>query len=112
MTDRTLMAPGSAIITASSYEKQRVAAGRYRQSGRYRKRCWIAPRSIHRKMQALVFGRDGHVCVECQSDSDLHLDHIVPYVHGGLYIEWNLHTLCGTCNSRKGARTNGGETRG
>lgn len=101
MTDRTPMAPGSAIITAANYAKQLSLVGKYQRNG---KRCWYPSASIHRKMQKFILNRDGQQCVECGSRNFLHLDHVTPYQRGGLYIEWNLQALCESCNARKGAR--------
>ena len=52
-----------------------------------------------------VYDRDGHRCVECGTDADLTLDHIIPWSKGGDDTVANLRTLCRSCNSRKGART-------
>lgn len=56
-----------------------------------------------------VFARDDFTCKHCGSkgsgDSMLHADHVVPESKGGPTTIENLQTLCGSCNSRKGART-------
>ena len=53
-----------------------------------------------------VLRRDGYKCVKCQADTWLSIDHIRPQAMGGLGTEDNLQTLCRSCNSRKGARSN------
>lgn len=52
-----------------------------------------------------VFVRDGFECVVCGALHDLTIDHIWPQSKGGTNEEGNLQTLCRTCNSRKGSRT-------
>ena len=51
-----------------------------------------------------VYARDGYRCVGCGSPDDLTLDHIQPWSRFGSDDPRNLQTLCGSCNSRKGAR--------
>lgn len=51
-----------------------------------------------------VYERDGWRCLECGSEDNLTLDHIKPWIRNGPDTEDNLRTLCGPCNSRKGAR--------
>jgi hypothetical protein len=51
-----------------------------------------------------VYKRDGYRCVECGADEDLTLDHVIPWSRNGSDKEDNLRTLCGSCNSTKGAR--------
>lgn len=51
-----------------------------------------------------VWDRDGWRCVACGTHVGLTVDHIVPVALGGSDDMTNLQTLCGRCNSRKGAR--------
>ena len=56
-----------------------------------------------------IFTRDGYRCVKCDADgtdtrNDLTIEHRIPVSAGGTNAEWNLETLCRSCNSRKGAR--------
>ena len=51
-----------------------------------------------------IFKRDGYRCLECFSDVDLTIDHIHPVSKGGLDNEYNLRTLCRSCNSQKGTK--------
>ncbi len=51
-----------------------------------------------------VMKRDGFKCLLCGAspaknpNCELHIDHIVPWSHGGETIEENLRTLCSNCN--------------
>lgn len=85
------------------------------------------------RMRVLVFGRDDFTCQGCGWRPSpvpspylgtslsvhvdvqrgtltqsklllLELDHVVPFKHGGKFVETNLQTLCNWCNARKGAR--------
>lgn len=48
-----------------------------------------------------VFARDGGACVRCGDTERLEVDHIIPMVRGGTDDDWNLQTLCKSCNSAK-----------
>lgn len=56
-----------------------------------------------------IFSRNGYKCVECGSNNDLQVDHIVSVYefakkqldYSKLNIEENLQTLCGICNAKK-----------
>lgn len=61
-------------------------------------------RKIPAEVRALIFGRDGFVCLHCGAIEDLTVDHILPWSLGGSDELDNLQTLCRPCNSRKGAR--------
>lgn len=51
-----------------------------------------------------VMQRDGSKCLSCESEIDLHVDHIIPRALGGKTELENLQTLCRVCNQSKGAR--------
>ena len=50
-----------------------------------------------------VYRRDHYKCVECGRHWNLSCDHKIPYSKGGQTTFENLQTLCGNCNSKKGA---------
>jgi 5-methylcytosine-specific restriction endonuclease McrA len=71
---------------------------------------WSAERDdcrqpIPPELREFVFRRDGNRCGECGTTDDLTLDHVHPWSLGGPDTPENLQTLCRSCNSRKGART-------
>lgn len=53
----------------------------YRRAGG---RCWICWRSLRME--------------------EVHFDHVIPLVKGGLHVEANLRVACGSCNDRKGSK--------
>jgi hypothetical protein len=55
-------------------------------------------------VRSAIYERDGYQCQACGSTDDLTLDHIYPRSRAGSDGSRNLQTLCGPCNSRKGAR--------
>jgi 5-methylcytosine-specific restriction endonuclease McrA len=83
----------------------------------------------NRRLRVAVFARDDYSCQQCgwrPSDTQippdydgryaigawphiaertLHLDHVIPRAAGGSSTLENLSTLCGPCNTSKGART-------
>lgn len=65
-------------------------------------------RNIPLKVRLKVLQRDSYKCVLCgrspASDSsvELHLDHIIPFSHGGKSEFNNLRTLCRECNIGRG----------
>jgi hypothetical protein len=61
-------------------------------------------RRLDAALRKQVLERDAYRCQECGTHLDLSVDHIVPEVLGGSDDLENLQTLCGPCNSRKGAR--------
>ena len=56
-----------------------------------------------RKIRQRILNRDGHTCQACGMDGNS-VDHIVPRSAGGGDQDWNLQTLCTSCNSAKGGR--------
>jgi hypothetical protein len=59
--------------------------------------------SIPQAVRLEVWQRDRGRCVECESQSKLEFDHIIPVAMGGGNTSRNLQLLCETCNRRKGA---------
>jgi 5-methylcytosine-specific restriction endonuclease McrA len=52
-----------------------------------------------------VIERDGYRCVYCDDDltnSEVHLDHVIPESHGGPTSYDNLQVTCRKCNLSKG----------
>ena len=56
-----------------------------------------------RKIRQRILQRDGYTCQMCGGEGNS-VDHIVPRLAGGSDDDWNLQTLCGSCNSSKGGR--------
>jgi len=57
-----------------------------------------------RKIRQRILQRDGYVCQMCGVEEANSVDHIVPRLMGGGDEDWNLQTLCQSCNSSKGGR--------
>jgi 5-methylcytosine-specific restriction endonuclease McrA len=65
---------------------------------------WITP-----ALRNAIYSRDGFTCVYCgkcrsTDGGTLSLDHVLAASEGGTDSASNLVTVCGTCNSRKGAK--------
>lgn len=64
-------------------------------------------RHIPASIRVSVLHRDGHKCVFCGRNSkqtQLEIDHIIPFAQGGSHELNNLQTLCFDCNRGKGSR--------
>lgn len=48
-----------------------------------------------------ILERDHRKCLNCKSEKNLTMDHILPVSKGGITIDDNLQTLCNSCNSVK-----------
>lgn len=64
---------------------------------------------ISEALRQFVYERDGYRCVRCGATNDLTLDHVHPWVLGGVNSADNLRTLCRSCNSSKNATVEGAE---
>ena len=56
-----------------------------------------------RKIRKRILERDGYTCQQCGMEGNS-VDHIVPRSMQGSDEDWNLQTLCISCNSAKGGR--------
>lgn len=83
-------------------EADRERLAKWRKDRKLSEGDWAA-------LRASVFERDGHRCVKCGSDEDLHCDHITEARGGGKSEMHNLTTLCRGCHGRKTALHRNGE---
>lgn len=60
-------------------------------------------KAVTRSLALAVFDRDGYACKHCGTRQSLTVDHVIPVSRGGSDEMDNLQTLCGPCNSIKGA---------
>lgn len=65
-------------------------------------------RTINQRLRFLVLARDNFSCCACGASpakdggmTQLHVDHVVPWSHGGQTVMDNLQTLCEKCNLGK-----------
>lgn len=64
------------------------------------------PRTAGKKLRFQVFKRDSYTCQYCgrrAPEFPLHVDHVIPWAHGGHTVLNNLRTACSACNLGKGA---------
>ena len=60
---------------------------------------------IPRNLRRRIIERDGLYCVYCDedlSDSEIHMDHVIPESQGGATTYHNLQVTCRKCNLAKG----------
>lgn len=69
-----------------------------------RKRWRAASRSLCPESQRRVWTRDRGVCIYCGTDSNLIIDHVVPYLNGGPSSPDNAVLCCYHCNKLKSGR--------
>lgn len=58
---------------------------------------------IPQDVKLAVWQRDQGRCIDCHSQKELELDHIIPLSLRGANPMRNLQLLCAPCNRRKGA---------
>jgi len=58
---------------------------------------------LSQEVKVLVWQRDQGRCAECESQTSLEFDHVIPLAMGGSNTMRNLQLLCESCNRRKGA---------
>lgn len=56
------------------------------------------------RWREFVMERDGYRCVDCSTDTDLTVDHIIPVWAGGRGFPENFQVRCGMCQKRKARR--------
>lgn len=56
---------------------------------------------VRNDLALALIERDGYICQECDSQSELTIDHIMPISKGGSDDLSNLRFLCRRCNSSK-----------
>lgn len=66
--------------------------------------CNVGRAPISQAVRHAVLERDSRRCTGCGATEDLQVDHRYPVALGGGDQIENLCTLCGPCNSSKGAR--------
>lgn len=108
----------AAIRARASYRSHPDATKRYVKEWAHRKP--ERKRAISQKYRARKFAAEGsftaeewqglcaqydHRCLACGENKPLSADHIVPLSKGGTNYITNIQPLCGSCNTRKNAKT-------
>jgi 5-methylcytosine-specific restriction endonuclease McrA len=75
------------------------------------KRDDLQTESWRKKIRPYILERDGHTCQACSNPvdgADATIDHIIPKAITGVANNTasNLQTLCRSCNSKKGIKSN------
>ena len=68
----------------------------------------MAKERIPLNLRRRVIERDGYRCVYCDEDltnSEIHMDHVIPESQGGPTTYNNLQVTCRKCNLAKGILT-------
>lgn len=53
-------------------------------------------------LRSYIMDRDRYRCVYCNSESDLGIDHVIPWSKGGATLPFNMVVCCVVCNTAKG----------
>lgn len=64
----------------------------------------VSRMTISEETRNKIYKRDNYQCKKCNSKNNLTIDHIFPFIKGGITEESNLQTLCKSCNSSKKAK--------
>lgn len=64
-------------------------------------------KKISLELRREVYASDGWACVQCGTNKDLEIDHIIPLSRGVTDGRDNLQTLCAHHNRKKGVRIDG-----
>lgn len=80
-----------------------------REAARLRRRTQERSTPTEVTSRFLILQRDDFRCVYCgrsapEDAAELHIDHIIPRIHGGADIVGNVVTACTQCNLEKGPR--------
>lgn len=93
--------------------KDLATRARPRRAARLRRRAarLLARPAIPARLRRRVYAADGYTCIGCGAYYPPHLkwpkmmglqiDHLIPWLAGGLTSLWNSFTLCGRCNRIK-----------
>lgn len=87
---------GSIVEWLSGVRSHWLSKGSKQHSKQYR--------YISASVKRAVWDRDEGMCVDCDSDQNLHFDHIIPVVRGGGGHIQNVQILCADCNLRKSSK--------
>jgi 5-methylcytosine-specific restriction protein A len=60
-----------------------------------------------KSISPIIMERDGHKCINCDTETNLTIDHVIPIHLGGSNEIANLQTMCLSCNIKKGIKQNG-----
>lgn len=106
-----LMTP--AILVSLGDAPKLLVPARWRASYRYKRKHedhWYLSQQTREEQKSgkvplylwrTVLYIDRYQCVWCHATEDLDVDHIWPWMAGGLSVLWNLMTLCSKCNTLK-----------
>lgn len=91
-------------LSESKLDQQLILLQHWLEDGPAPTREEWASRYVSKAARDEVMERDGNCCRECQSTTDLEIDHVVPISRGGSGEIENLQVLCRSCNRKKRSR--------